>query len=67
MKLMYKGEVQTDVGILAALAGTRCDEVVLTARDVQQLARLAESEHANFVEWLNHLLCRFVPTAAVSK
>lgn len=57
MKLIYRGEVQVEGGISAALAGCRCDAVELNEKDFRALEKMPDDTR---LAWLGHLQCRFV-------
>ncbi len=69
MKFKLRGENQNPdvghIGIYAATAGTRCDEIALEQRDVANMYRMladgSEVQRAQLQEILGHWLCKFVP------
>lgn len=69
MKLMLRGENQNPgvghIGVDAALAGTRCDAIVLEAHDVSalyaMLASDSEMQRARLRSVFGNWLCKFVP------
>lgn len=67
MKYMLRGELQTEAAIYEAVAGVRCDELVLSMNDVSALyAELksgSEVRREALTEAFAHMLCRFVPVA----
>ena len=62
MKLLYRGEVQTECRVMDALHGHSCDAIVLDAHDVRRIEKLMANPVmvAIFKDWWSITLsCRF--------
>lgn len=65
MKLLYRGEVQAECGILGATAGAKCDTVALDVQDVILIRSMLVSgsrlQRAQLTEFFENLMTKFVP------
>lgn len=67
MILMLKGEPQLNASIDGALAGNRCDAIVLEAHDILRLRELLTTGRRLVVaDLLDKWLTKFVPSSTAS-